>query len=818
MLLIKNIFNVIYSLRRTVMKFAKKILVGIVAVALLVSCLALSTSAEAPTRPVKDFKSVLEYRELATYLIEDYEGYAEGAFTFDGAASALVKAQVFDYLAAEGSSQSVVADGDDKVLAVTTTSGAPVGYKFLAEGSDDLLPRIIISFDFKSGDGTVGGSDISVLATLPDYFEDVPLFSASLSGENKSFTYATYDMARVTYSTATAEVAPELNTWYTVDIIYDLVNGEYSIAVSSGDEVVFSYSNPIFRASGIDSVRFYTSNPAETTGITYIDDLVAYEGSFLRNVTDPENSLAELLLAIDAYAKDPLTSIEEKLEVAEAYDVIYAKYTIPEDIEKYDEVKAVVDDAPGFKNRTLAAAFINEVNTLAATEGYYAKIDYRDAYVDHYYAMYPSDSVSDYERMAGLKDAFDEERSYAEAIVDAKELYASIDFELTEIKSYSENFAKQLEDGYDPSTDNYEVMVAKYNLLSLTASKIDLGYRYKDVNPDTKYPTLESAYNEYLALESRIAAIEENVRIFIPAVLAMDTTEVESVSAEQPFLTADFETLLENYLIASSVYSDGSVHEFLDPTTFTGDVDLVELIAEFEVKKAYIDARIAECNTFVSIINGAYASTYFVTVVSELERAALYFDENKEYSLEKYTGVEDAIATYSLLLARVEKNKADAAAYIAAVNAIDMEAGYAAVRAAVDAAVLLQADGSVTGIEGVEAAEIKLAEALSYVESLEGYSSTLIAAVEGIKDAKTLAEKRALIYLANSVKDKAESSISGVSAAKTELSKAIAAYNAEVEALNALFSGVVSDASSVISAVAADQGAANAAEAIDKLN
>jgi len=818
MYIIKNIFNAIYSLRRTVMKFAKKILVGIVAVALLVSCLALSTSAEAPTRPLKDFKSVLEYRELATYLIEDYEGYEEGAFVFNSAASDLVKTPVFDYLAGEGSTQTVVKDGDNKMLAVTTTSDAAVGYKFLAKGDDDLLPRIVMSFDFKSGDSEIGGSDVAVLATLPDYFEDVPLFSANLSGENKSFTYATYDMDRVTYAKATADVAPELDTWYRVDIVYDIVNGEYTIAISEGNEVIFSYNNPIFQAGGIDSVRFYTSSPAETTGITYIDDFTAYEGSFIRDVTDPENALAELLLAIDAYANDPLTPIEDKLEVADAYDVIYAKYTVPENIVKYNEMKAVVDDIPGFKNRVIAEAFILEVDAFAATEGYYNKIEYRDTYTKPYYDMFPSNSVSDYEAKAGLSKAFDDERSYAEAIIDAKELYDSVNVGLVQTKQFSENFAKQLEEGYDASNTNYEIMVAKYNLLSLSVSKIDLGYRYIEVNPDTKYPTLESAYADYLALEARIAAIEENIKVFVPAVLAMDTTEVESITAEAPFLTADFETLYENYLIASSVYKNGTVHESLDPTTYVGDVDLVELIGEFESKKAYIEARIAECNTFVSIINGAYASTYFVTVVAELERAALYLDDNKEFSLEKYTGVEDAIETYDLLLERVEKNKTDAANYIAAVSAIDMEAGYTAVRAAVDAAVLLQADGSVTGIDGIEAADIKLAEALSYVETLEGYSETLISSVNGLKDAKTLAERRALIFLALSVKDKAETAISGVSAAKSALTKAIEDYDNDVEALNALFSGVVSDATVVISSVAADQGVANAAEAIDKLN
>ena len=352
---------------------------------------------------------------------------------------------------------------------------------------------------------------------------------------------------------------------------------------------------------------------------------------------------------------------------------------------------------------------------------------------------------------------------------------------------------------------------------SLTASKVDLSYRYKDVNPNTIYPTVADAYAEYLALEAKIAAIEANVNIFVPAVLAMDTTQNETVSAESPFLTANFETLYENYLIASTVYKNGTVHPSLDPSTFVG-ADLQTLVSEFEAKKAYIEARITECNAFVSIINGAEASTYFVTLVAELQNAALYLDADKQYSLEKYEGVEEAIALYSTLLDRVAKNRADAAAYIAAVNEIDLDAGYTALRAKVDAALLLQEDGSVTGIEGIEAADIKLAKALSKVETLEGYSATLINTVAQIKNAKTLAERRALIYTALSVKDNAETSISGVSAAKTELDNAVKAYNDDVAALNTLFGSVVSDAGSVISAAVADLGVAGAVGAMAELD
>lgn len=806
------------------MKFAKKIFVGIVAVALLVSCFAFSTSAEAPTRPVENFESVLEYRDLSTYLIENYENYEEGAFAFVSKSSHFVDKDVFTFVMSEGATEEIKLVGENKMLSITNSSSAPVGYKFLAESEDDMLPRIVMSFDFKSGDGTVGGSDVVVFATLCDYFDDVPLFAANLAGEEKSFTYATYNSNRVTYSAATADAAPALNTWYTVNIVYDLENGKLAISVLSEGEEVFSHVDEIAATEGIDSIRFYCKNAEEETGVTFIDNFTAYDGSVLRDAADPENALADLLIAIDAYAKDPLTPIKEKLEVREAYLMLYgedegASYVVPEGIKNYEKMCAVVADVPGFRNRTLADAFIASVDTLVATEGYYTQIEYRDTVVDEYYAMYDSDDASDYEGKAGMTDKYNDDLTYAEAIVKARKDYAGVNEKLAEVKRFSEDFAKQIEEGYDPDSKNYEEMLSKYNLLSLTASKIDLGYRYSDVNPNTKYPTIADAYAEYLALEAKLQSIENNVKAFVPAVLAMDITEAESVSAENPYLTVNFESLYENYLIANALYKNGTVNANLDPATFvSSEINLPNVIAEFEAKKEYVEARIAECNAFLSIINGADVSNYFVTVVSELERAALYLDSDKEYSLEKYAGVEEAVALYTQLLLRVEKNRTDAANYIAAVGEIDLEASYTALRAKVDAAVLLQADGSVTGIEGVEAADIKLAQALSKVETLEGYSKTLISSVASLKNAKTLAERRALIFTALSVKDEAETSISGVNAAKTDLNSEIQKYNAEVEALNALFGSVCSDAAIVITSAVADAGVAGAAEAIDKLN
>ena len=251
---------------------------------------------------------------------------------------------------------------------------------------------------------------------------------------------------------------------------------------------------------------------------------------------------------------------------------------------------------------------------------------------------------------------------------------------------------------------------------------------------------------------------------------------------------------------------------------FIENVGIASSDAGFAVRyEAYVKARVAECEAFVRAIRAAESSTYYKTVLEQLAEAALYLDDNKEKSLDKHTGVESAVAIYDSLVEKLENSKKAADAYIAAVNAIDVNASYAALKTSVNAARALKDVGSLIGYTGVAEADAKFAEADAKLSVLEGHSSTLLYAIEALKTADTLAERRELIFIALNAKDGAEENISGVTAARAELENYIKKYNEDVARVNALFAGVVGNTADSISSVAPSDGVIISAEVIEAL-
>lgn len=772
------------------MKFASKIFVGIAAVALLISCLAFGASAEAPVLPTDDINDVLEYRLCDTYLAEVYDGQ-EGDYQFDGTDS------IFSFEINDKAAGTVVSESENGVLLITNNSNPAtgVGYKMFAESEDEFLGLLTMSFDFKTGDaGGNNGSDFMVRVTLNDYIENIVLFGVNASDDSaKSFTYAEYDSDRIIYSEKTAEgVAPELGVWYHVDIVYDVLNGFYSLSVKSQDKAIINVSDEIAKSVGIDSARLYVFD-GKDAGVTktYFDNVTAYEGTFPRNVIDSENELADFIIALDSYARYDGTAIEEKIAVADLYAKLYGEdglaYTAPEGIKEYEKVSKIVSSAEALRNQIYAQGLIEYSGKILAVPDLYDKIDYRDEYVKPYYEMFP-DTIEELNAVAGMTEKYSGDETYAAAVIKAKKVYDDACDKIKNIQRFSEDFVKEIEEGYDLSSKDYHHIKAKYGKLSLLVSKVDVTYRYNVANPDTKYPTVADAMLVYEALEAKYREIEANIALFVPAVKAMDITQVDSVSSEAPFLTKNFEALYDNYLKAKSVYTEGSVHKDLDPTTYSGLVETIEL---YEVYSAYVEARVAECIKFISIVNGANSVTYYKTLIEQLAEAAVYLDTNKEKTLDKYDGVEDAIALYNTLVTKSGSMAKAAQDYIAATNAIDINATYSLLKSAVNNALALKDAGAVMGIEGVDEANVKVAAAEAKVAAIEGCSSTLISSVNSLKEAKTLKERRELIFIANSVKDNADASISGVSAAKTELASQIQKYNSDVAAANALFASAV---------------------------
>ena len=77
----------------------------------------------------------------------------------------------------------------------------------------------------------------------------------------------------------------------------------------------------------------------------------------------------------------------------------------------------------------------------------------------------------------------------------------------------------------------------------------------------------------------------------------------------------------------------------------------------------------------------------------------------------------------------------------------------------------------------------------------------IITLVEELKAATTLAQRRAIIHLANASAPNAEGTYTGVSQAKTDLATEIAEFEADVAAANAALEGATKGAYAIVSSV-----------------
>lgn len=778
------------------MKFAKKIFVGIIALSMLLSCFVLFASAEkAPTLPTDDVWDVLEYRIYDTYLAEDYEN-GVGDYGFSNKYLSFVKA--------DGAEAAVIEDGENKVLSITNGKKGDSGYKLDITAEEDYATSAVITFDVKVGES---GSDFEIVATLGDYVEDITLFAINASSaEDASFEYAQYDDKTILYYTEKAEgVSPELGAWYRVEIVYDLVGCSYSITVSADDQLVFSAADNIGESvKGLDSLKIYAvSENEEAASTVFIDELCIYQGSAVRNVLDAENALADFIIAIDEYARYSETPLDEKLEIAELYSVLFEGkdygiyYTAPAGIDRYAEVTEVVDNAKSYRNQVYAEAFYYYASRIRVDletgyrRTYYEIIDYAETYVKEYYDMFAGEDI---DSISGMSAPF-AGNTYKDAVNESIEAYNQTYDLLETIENYCDNFILTMSK-FDANNKNYEYIKTQYDKASRLYAQIDVTYE-----------GIDEHVSAFLALEAKLNAINENIYIFTTAVDAMSNEQNENISRENPYLTINFKELVANYELASTVYKYGSVHSALDNSSYPG---LLEHIERYKYYGEYIEERIAECSIFVSMIEGANASTYYVSALNQLNAAEEYLDENKEKSLEDYGTVADAIAIFDSIRERLVKNEKDAKSYIAAVAEIDLEASYAELKAAVVNASALKELGSITGIEGIEEANITFAKAEALVAEIELSSKNLVESVAALKTADSFKERRALIFRAAEAVLKADASIDGVYDAAIDLMAQIEAYDAEIQAINASFAELLEGSCKLTAGFASSSYAADA--------
>ncbi len=821
------------------MKFAKKFFVVLVAMALLVTCLAISSSATSDFT-ADNIEDVIEYHKYKTYMIETFENYEatdfdeddeivlngykytdddrvdnKGVFSFSESVSESKQGSM-DYAVEE--------DGkDNKVLKVTNKSNNEIDYLAKFDSTDKLVISLKIKTnDFVTeGNNSVNGSKFSIMLQVNnpdadlDYTPTLSMFTMDCRDtDNMQFTFCKYskvDIAHIyTEETAITNIAPELDKWYRIDAVFDFEAGKYSVAIKSEDGAVGGIDGEsLGTLESANRVRLLMNDAVGKTGtVTYLDNIFVYQGSFVRDVENKDKATSEAIINLGAFAEN--ASLEDRVRIADVYKQLFGNgqddigytTTAPNEADgiegtpNKDKVDAIIADSESYMNSTYAEALVTYVDSLKSLT-YYDKIEMMK-YAARFDAMFCENGETE-EMLAG-RDGIEAED--VENIIYAKALYDAEPGVIDSIKFESNAFGELLM-GFDPDSKDYNYIKKQYDALSLF-TKRDGTFKFAEENgiaENIEFATIADAEPIYIALGTKKAEIEANVDNFMAIVGRM--------SAE-PVPQQGFAALYSAYEDANEVYNGGIIHIGLDNSTYP---DLSAAIALYNIRCDYVEARVAESEAFISIVDAAKASKYYPTIIAQLENAKLYLDEDianlsveLDYVLSEEISVEKSITAYNDLLADVARIVTASEEYITAVNAIDMTAAYSELKVAVDNALTLEEKVTVIGIEGVTEANAKLAEAEGKVRSLEGNSATLIAMVEQLKAAKNIAERRELILIASNAQAKAEATITGVAAAKTELASQIAKFDADVAAANAALVVAVEGACDVASFAAPAAG------------
>lgn len=837
------------------MNLAKKIVVVLLAATLLVSSFALFSSAETPKLTLDNLEDMYEYHTSKdnVYLDENYDNVAipdnETETLYPAKQDwALGKPEYwgdkYTYTFADPFITSkVVIDPDNsanRCLKIdsngtsTFENATLLNYyadAFLTPGIK-LTDKMVVIFDVRVDDPNGNGSTVRIAANGTTYF----YFDFS-NPANPSYKYLSYNpngSQNYAVERPISGATPKLNTWYTVEAVMNFAENSFVVDV-------FEKANPNNKATtgsvmfapgecnvkddngdiGATMVSVIANSSATDSELEiYFDNMMMYEGSFVRDIHTPEKTMNEFLVKVAEAADSSATSADEKVRIARFYDKLFfdetlgMEYTPLDDgSDAYNAVMQIKAGAKAYYNRAHAGALIDKTAKLKnnVVVGYYSRRALHEE-TEVFYRFFPDDLGDKIADFPGVEDM-------VESILSAKAAYEQEIVDRERVRQRSIRFVNLVE-GFDYENDDYVYIKNYVNSLN-DCTGYDPTFRYDDVigipESDPEYDketTIASYIENFNAIINTLREIDSNADVFVAAVTAMPDT---------PEKTKNFGSLYANYLKASAVFSkeEGTVHASLNIDTYPmiGNVTLRDCMAKYYAIDEYVEGRVTESKEFIKKVDEAAASATYKGMLTFLDEAAIYLDadiENKSVETE-YAGVNEAIASYNALREKLKADVANADAYKAAVAAIDMAAPYAQLKASTEAALALKEAGAIVGIDGVMEANIKLTEADSKVKVLEGNSATLKASVAELKTAKTLAERRELIFNATNAAKGAEDSIDGVTAARAELEAATAKFNADVAAANTGFFTAVKNATLASSSAVDSANAYKAADIAGKI-
>lgn len=761
------------------MKLAKKLLVAMLALALLTSAFLFSVNADntfnAPG--IDDIEDILEYYTLQDYLADNYNDgtWTESLVVTDKDYSQ-TQIDKNGYQRIDVSAASDPKNSSNGVLSVKLPFNKKSGYTkeaaVKAQGlTDKLLLTFKIYFDESATDNLfyelkVGTVNEKGVASSSQFTILQFNFSKNKNGGVPGFYYSTWDTASQSFGstvTAVEGVTPQTGMWYDVVITVNAAEDVYSFNINDldGNSIVASGDLSFAGAKAIWGFNCYgqfinTKGDKKGAAKFYLDDMEIYEGSYIR-YPSLKNEVTTTHLQDLKALYNSTTDHETKLRIVSVLDYLY------NEAEGFT-VGSILPEAQQYINETYALAF-NDVVAKINSEGTYNE---RLAYLDT--IAYYETKLPTADKLHGAAGITAELEAI---IIAAREAYATEVATLGTVQTQSQAFVN-LMNAFDNSNKDY-VYITEY-----FAAASDDQYANRQVS----YEGVPAANEIYEALKLKAEKIDADIAGFNAAVSKMDAATT-------------FGPLFAAYLEATAAYTKygtpAVINPELDNATKAG---LAETIASYENRVETILATAHICDEFNRIIKEATISSYYTSLVKEITEATEVRALFGEYEMD-YPGVADSVATYKAFKLAIDASENAVQAYITAVNAIATKTTFAEKKAAVIAATALKAAGDVLGAEGVVEANITLTAAEAEINFLEGSSTTLIALVEELKAATTLSAKRALIHLANVSAANAEDTYTGVTAAKADLAAEIAAFEAAVAAANGALDSALKSAQAV---------------------
>ena len=763
------------------MKLAKKLLVAMLALALLTSVFLFSVNADNTFNAtgINDIEDILEYYTLEDYLADNYNNgtWTESLVVTDANWNQ-TQIDKNGYQLIDVSAATDPKDSTNGVLGVKLPFNKKSGYTkeaaVKAEGlTDKLLLTFKIYFDESATDNLfyelkVGTVNEKGVASSSQFTILQFNFSKNKNNGVPGFYYSTWDTASQSFGstvTAVEGVAPQTGMWYDVVITVNAADDIYSFEISDldGNMIVDSGELSFAGAKAIWGFNCYgqfinTKGDKKGAAQFYLDDMEIYEGSYIRYPSLKDEITTTHLQDLKALYNAAGTDYETKYRIATVLDYLY------NEAETF-AVGGVLPEAYQYINETYAQAFSNAVANIDPNASYNSRVAYLDT-VAFYDAKLPA--ADKLHGAAGITAELEA------IIVAAREAYAAEIATLGTVQTQSQAFVN-LMNAFDNTNKDYEYIVNYFVAAS------DEQY----VNRQPSYEGVPAANEIYAALQAKVEKIDADIAAFVTAVEKMEASTT-------------FGPLFAAYLEANACYTkygvDAVINPELDNATKAG---LADKVTSYETKVENILATAYICDEFNRIIKEATIASYYTSLVNEITEATEVRAQFGAYEMD-YPGIADSVATYEAFKLAIDASENAVQAYITAVNAIATKTTFAEKKAAVIAATALKAAGDVLGAEGVVEANIALTAAEAEINFLEGSSTTLISLVEQIKAAKTLAEKRALIHLANVSAANAEDTYTGVSAAKADLAAEIAAFEAAVAAANGALDAALKSAQALV--------------------